>query len=99
MQAHEKYEIVSTDQIRINDLILTHGTIFRITEIVVYPHGESIYFDTGHGMRETAGPRRPVFACKTAVVERLSDSIPTHWLPEWIIQGNHLARWSRVLTH
>lgn len=82
------YETVSSNQLTVGDRVFTHGRLFSITAIRVY---EALR------PRGLVGPMEAVYACSTTLLETYNDTIPEAWATDWVIQGNLLAQWSRVV--
>ncbi len=79
-------ETVTTDELRVGDVVYVHGAVFKLTSVREYMPGPG-------------GCAGPVFSFKTEVLDAGETEIPAHWLGDWTIQGNRLAKWCRLVSH
>lgn len=81
---------IVTSEIRIGDLIVEHAGIFQVNSI------------RGYYDQDNRGKYGLVIACETQFIrdfwEHRACTVPEHWRkPSWTVQGNDLARWTRLV--
>lgn len=73
-------------EIKPGDVVCDHGAIFRVTQVreikCHQPHNDK---GAQHG---------PVVVCDLEVIDGAAWAGPAHWLDDWKLQGNRLARYS-----
>ncbi len=81
-----KTETVTTHELQDGDLITTHGALLRLRDRKVWKDFPSARPDYA-----------PVitFNCDC---ENDGGTIPRNWLKRWVVQGNGLANWARVVS-
>ena len=82
-----KTEIASTHDLRVGDLVFTHGEVFELT---------SVYAGSA-GVSRTDQDFADVVGFRTRLVKSYWQEMPRQWAADWHIQGNALATWSRVV--
>jgi hypothetical protein len=81
----DRHETVTTDELRVGDVVLTHGARCRIFQIdEYYTAGRPVFACLSHVLNPDDG----------------ADAWIVHWEQldgYWNIQGNSLARWCREI--
>lgn len=83
---HYKTKDTKVSEIKVGDVVLTHGRLFRITKTKQYKNHRP-------GMEHL-----PIFVHQTEDLGNAWESNPTRipkgWLADWTIQSNDLKKWA-----
>lgn len=75
----------NTHQLQVGDYVELYGSLFLLTERKAWPNKENP--ENGDVIS---------FKTKCLYHDKSPGGIPAHWVKDWTIQGNRLARWAKV---
>lgn len=81
-----KTKTVNTHELQSGDVVACHGCLFKLTERKEWPAADDTEY---RGVCVTFQTELLVYAS--------NGNMPYHWALDWVIQGNKLAMWAKVV--